>query len=83
MKGIDNFFENLNNSLDREVSKVAEESEQHLKKTVSEDRIVKNMSDWANVYDNTPVSFEEMIEMDTDKKTGLLQSPIAPNKCIK
>ena len=83
MKGIDNFFENLNNQLDREVSKVAEESEQHLKKTVSEDRIVKNMSDWANVYDNTPVSFEEMIEMDTDKKTGLLQSPIAPNKCIK
>ena len=83
MKGIDNFFENLNNWLDREVSKVAEESEQHLKKTVSEDRIVKNMSDWANVYDNTPVSFEEMIEMDTDKKTGLLQSPIAPHKCIK
>lgn len=83
MKGIDKFFENLNKWLDKEVSKVAEESEQHSKKTVGEDRVVKNMSDWANVYDNTPVSFEEMIEMDTDKKTGLLQAPLAPNRCIK
>ena len=83
MKGIDKFFENLNKWLDKEVAKVTEESEQQAKKTVSPDRIAKNMSDWANIYDNTPISFEEMMEFDTDKKTGLLKAPTEANRCIK
>ena len=46
------------------------------------DSIKQPKPDWANVYKNTPVSFEELISFDIDKKTGILKSPTPPNRCV-
>lgn len=40
-------------------------------------------ADWKNFYKNINIEFDDLINHDADKSTGLLKTPEPPNKCLK
>lgn len=82
MKSIEEIKKNIDSWVNQKLKEVEEEEQEFKVFEIPLDEIRKPMPDWADVYKNIPVTFEELINFDRDKKTGMLKLPKPPNECI-
>lgn len=82
MKFFSNIIDNINKWLDEKLKEVKEQEMEFKVFEIQYDEIRNPKPDWGNVYKNIPVSHEEMIKFDKNKKTGALKPPTPPTKSL-
>ena len=73
MKFFQNIYDNANKWLDSKLKEVEEQEREFKVFEIEYDEIKNPKPDWANVYKNIPVSYEEMVKFDKNKKTGFFK----------
>lgn len=82
MKSIKEIKLSLDAWINKKLKEVEEQEQEFKVFEIPLDSIRNPKPDWSNVYKKTPVTFDELISFDINKKTGMLKSPTPPNKCI-
>lgn len=82
MKSIKEIKLSLDAWINKKLKEVEEQEQEFKVFEIPLDSIRNPKPDWSNVYKKTPVTFDELISFDIDKKTGMLKPPTPPNKCI-
>lgn len=82
MRSIAEIKKDIDDWVSRKLLEVEKEEQEFKVFEIPLNKIRKPMPDWADVYKNIPVTFDELIDFDRDKKTKMLKLPKPPNECI-